>query len=393
MIDLVSLKVVAGNGGNGRVSFRREKYVPKGGPDGGDGGHGGSIIVRVNSKIGTLQHLAGIKQILALPGGAGGKRNMYGAKADDVVIEVPPGTMIWLESENRVSHRRREKYGMEYRTPRSDIHHKQFVLEKEGQGLPERDLDEIEPLRDDKKFELVEIMADTPDLVLCQGGWGGRGNEAFKASFNTTPMQAEYGTFGEQKVITFELRLLADVGFVGLPNAGKSTLLSVLTNARPKIANYPFTTLEPHLGIIKDNDQKGEKELILADIPGLIEGASEGKGLGLDFLRHLEHCQALVFVLALQDSEAMNPELSDAEKAEQLWQQFLSLRAELRAYSDRLYSKKYILILNKSDLYSNESLLLIKDSFNQKGQELLVISAGTKAGLKELVLELNKLVI
>lgn len=389
MIDLVSLAIRAGDGGHGRVSFRREKFVTRGGPDGGDGGNGGNIIVRVNPKLGTLQHLAGIHQIQANSGGNGGKKNMSGAKGEDIVIEVPPGTVMWLEAENGPSRTRRQKYGIKWRTPKGEIHHKQYFVEKEGQAIPGREANESESV---EKTQLIEMLADTPDIVLAQGGFGGRGNDAFKSASNTTPLEAQYGTWGEHKIVTFELKLLADVGFVGLPNAGKSTLLARLTNARPKIANYPFTTLEPHLGILAANQERGEKELVLADIPGLIEGASEGKGLGLDFLRHLEHCQALVYVLALEDSVAADPDVAAESKASSLWSQYETLQAELKAHSDQFLSKKYLLTVNKSDLYSKEAIEVVATFFAEQGQKVLVMSTATGENIPELIKQLNKIV-
>lgn len=389
MIDLLTLTIRAGDGGHGRVSFRREKYIMKGGPDGGNGGDGGSVIVRVNPKMGTLQHLSSVHEITASSGANGGKKNMFGGKGEDVVIEVPPGTVLWLEAENGASRSRRLKYGLKWRTPKGEIYHKHYFIEKEGQSIPGREANTLEPV---DKTQMIEMGPDTPEVVLAQGGFGGRGNEMFKSPSNTTPLEADYGTWGEHKTVTFELKLLADVGFVGLPNAGKSTLLSRLTNARPKIANYPFTTLEPHLGILSANADKGERELVLADIPGLIEGASEGKGLGIDFLRHLEHCQALVYVLALEDSIAAEPSVEAAEKAEQLWNQFQTLLREIKAHSDQLFDKPYILTVNKADLYSPEAQKAIHKFFAAQGMNVLIMSAATGEQIPEFIKQINKMV-
>jgi GTP-binding protein len=389
MIDLLTLTIRAGDGGHGRVSFRREKYIPKGGPDGGDGGHGGSVIVRVNPKLGTLQHLAGVHEITAPSGENGGRRNKFGAKGEDVVIEVPPGTVLWLEAENGASRSRRLKHDLKWRTPRSEIRHKHYVLEKEGQAIPPREENVIEPV---DKTQMVELVTDSPDVILVQGGFGGRGNDAFKSASNTTPLEADYGTWGEHKIVTFELKLLADVGFVGLPNAGKSTMLSRLTNARPKIGNYPFTTLEPHLGILSANTDKGQRELVLADIPGLIEGASEGKGLGIDFLRHLEHCQALVYILALEDVIAAEESISAEEKAEQLWDQYQTLQREINAYGDVLQTKKYIVTINKVELYTEETLTAIKKFFAAQNTEVLLMSAATGFNIPEFIQRVNTMV-
>jgi len=390
MIDLVTLTLRAGNGGNGRVSFRREKYVMKGGPDGGDGGNGGNIIVRVNSKLGTLQHLAGVHEITAQNGGNGGKRNKFGPKGEDIVVEVPPGTLLWLEAENGASRSRRLKYSLRWRTPKGDIHHKHYFIEKEGQSIPEREENTLEPTA---KTRLIEMGVESPEIILSQGGFGGRGNDAFKLASNTTPLEADYGTWGEQKTVTFELKLLADVGFVGLPNAGKSTLLARLTNARPKIANYPFTTLEPHLGILSANSDKGERELVLADIPGLIEGASEGKGLGIDFLRHLEHCQALVYLLALEDSVAAEPSIEPQVKADQLWEQFETLQHEIKAHSDQLSRKKYILAINKADILTPDAATVIEKTFAAHEVEVLVMSGATGVQIPEFIKRINQMVV
>ena len=389
MIDLVNLVIKAGNGGHGRVSFRREKYIPKGGPDGGDGGNGGSVIVRVNPKLGTLQHLAGIHQIEAQHGGNGGRRNMSGPKGEDVVIEVPPGTVIWLEAETFFKHNPRLKYALQCRTPKGEIRFKHYFLEKEGESIPAREENTSHPV---EKTKLVELLADSPEITLVQGGFGGRGNDAFKSASNTTPLEADYGTWGEHKQVIFELKLLADVGFVGLPNAGKSTLLSRLTNARPKIANYPFTTLEPHLGVLAADEAVGQREIVLADIPGLIEGASQGKGLGFDFLRHLEHCQALIFVLALDDTIAADPQVDPLEKAAQLYSQLTTLKTELITHSPEFATKKSTVIINKADLYTPEAITAMTEYFVEQGVAVKVISAATGEKINELIKMINQLV-
>lgn len=403
MIDLVKLSLMAGNGGNGRVSFRREKYIQKGGPNGGNGGRGGSIIVRVNPKMSTLQHLGHVQEIVAPSGKAGGKQLMSGESGQDVVIEVPPGTNIWLVAENHISRFRRRKYGVNWRLPKGEVRFEQYFLPEEGEALPERKLDEIEPVDiesendlvtveppvvtdqfDEPAIQLCEMTKDTPDIVINQGGFGGRGNDSFKSSTNTTPMEAEYGSWGERKIVYLELKLLADVGLVGLPNAGKSTLLSHLTNARPKIGNYPFTTLEPHLGILRLGEGGDANELVMADIPGLIEGAHQGKGLGFTFLRHVEHCRLLLYVLALPDEVTIDPGIDDSSKADQLWQQFQTLQHELRSHSVSFLTKKHILMVNKIDLYSNSLIDAIKSRFQQEKESLVLASAATGIGLDEL---------
>lgn len=295
MIDRVEIHVAAGKGGDGRVSFLRLKYMPKGGPDGGDGGRGGSVYAVGDKDLNTLRHFLGSRRYAAEPGGEGGKRHCHGANGTDLEIKVPVGTII------------------------------------SGIG---------------------EILEDGQKLLLAKGGEGGLGNDHFKHGGNTTPMFAEKGDPGEAKDLVLELRLLANIGLVGFPNAGKSTLLSVLTKARPEIANYPFTTLSPNLGVV--TDLPGAKDVttnfVIADIPGLIEGASQGKGLGHDFLRHVERCQMLVFVLALDDAEA-GLEMTAEERAARIAEQARVLGEELRAYNPEILQKKAVLFLSKSDLW------------------------------------------
>jgi GTP-binding protein len=400
MIDIVKLTLQAGAGGNGRVSFRREKYIPKGGPDGGQGGDGGSIILRVNPKLTTLHHLAGTSEFVASSGQAGGKRSKTGSKGEDKIIEVPRGTSVWLLTENQVSHRRRSRYGLNWKVNRSDVRFDRYYLEKEGQFIPEPPfLDELEkPEKIDLKnlaslkklasTQLIELTEPGAEVVISQGGFGGRGNESFKASNNTTPLEAEYGTPGEAKTVLLELKLLADIGLIGFPNAGKSTLLSRLTEAKPKIANYPFTTLEPQLGVLRVGSGEDARELVVADIPGLIEGAHAGKGLGFTFLRHLEHCQMLVYVLFLEDEVVLDEALTVDEKLKRLQQQYQALRQELTSYDDQLLHKKSLLTVNKIDIYSKELLDTLKSGFDGVGDKPLLISGYTGEGLDQLRHEL-----
>ncbi|MFZ5376871.1 MAG: Obg family GTPase [Patescibacteria group bacterium] len=478
MIDLVKLSLIAGNGGNGRVSFRREKFVPKGGPDGGNGGNGGSIVFRGSRGMNTLRHLAGVREIVAQPGQPGGKKKMEGAKAPDTIVEVPVGTVIWLVAENGVSLRRRRrlgwgeaefeerikesiidesfaknldssvkkasfnsskdnKEGLVPKLRRDDVEISKYYLEKEGQGIPYLEPDEqsvAEELanidfsvgsamldRDETELEggesataasestidqsrikqfifgqqtipalrLIEITEVGQEVVVCQGGFGGRGNETFKGPSKTTPLEAEYGSQGERKEVVVELRLLADVGLVGLPNAGKSTLLSKITKANPKVANYPFTTLEPNIGILNTNFQ-GVKDLVVADIPGLIEGASQGKGLGLDFLRHVENCSTLMFVLYLEEALVFDESLSDKEKAQQLWNQYQILKKELAEYHPDLLKKPAILTLNKIDIYSSELIDAINNIFSEQDMILIPFSGVTGQNMDKVVEAMTK---
>jgi GTPase len=419
MIDLVKLHLQAGNGGNGRVSFRREKYIPKGGPSGGSGGDGGSIIIQGVNSLSSLHHLAGVKGYVAKPGQSGGNKKKTGVKADSIVIKVPVGTKVWLLAENEVSQTRRQRYSLDYKLNRDEVKIEKYYLTESGEAPPKYEIEEVRPILakseqlqeqyqslmdaidspidslkdvDFKKLpkqQLVEITSAGQEVTICQGGYGGRGNDAFKGPAKTTPMEAEKGSVGEHKVVVLEQLLLADVGLVGFPNAGKSTLISVLTKARPKVGDYPFTTLEPHLGVLEANG----KELVIADIPGLIEGASEGKGLGHAFLRHVEHCSLLLFVLFLTEEAVFNEELDVAKKAEQIYDQFVKLHRELGDYGQELINKPYLIGINKLDLYSDELIQAVKDIFAKNDQEVLLFSAATQESIGPLLETLVKKLI
>ena len=285
-VDYVKIHVSSGNGGPGSTHLRREKFVAKGGPDGGDGGRGGHVIIRGNKGLWTLLNFKFKRHFDAGHGGHGGKQRSTGADGNDVVLEVPLGTVV-------------------------------------------RDSDSGEIL-----FEITE---DGQQEISARGGLGGRGNWHFKSSTNQTPRYAQPGIPGEEKNITLELKLLADVGLVGFPNAGKSTLLSVLTSAKPKIANYEFTTLKPNLGIVKYRDFRS---FVIADIPGIIEGAAEGKGLGHYFLRHIERNSVLLFMVPA-DSKDVSKE-------------YHILLNELRKYNPELMDKDRMLAISKSDMLDEE---------------------------------------
>jgi len=414
MIDLVKLHLQAGNGGNGRVSFRREKYIPRGGPSGGNGGDGGSIVIQGVDNLSSLHHLAGVKGYIAKTGQAGGNKNKTGVKGESVVIKVPVGTRIWLLAENEISRTRRQRYSLDYKLNRDEINIEKYYLAEAGEAAPKYDSGEVVPILTDSeqlkeqykalkkvinnptdtlkdidfkklpKQHLLEITAVGQEVVLCQGGFGGRGNDAFKGPAKTTPMEAEKGSAGEHKIVVLEQLLLADIGLVGFPNAGKSTLISVLTQATPKVGNYPFTTLEPHLGVMEIKN----REVVVADIPGLIEGASEGKGLGHAFLRHVEHCSLLLFMLFLPEEAVFDDELSVAKKAQQIYEQFVKLRQELGDYGQELINKPYVVGVNKLDLYNVELVQAIKDIFAKNDQEIIIFSAVTKEKISELLIRL-----
>jgi len=312
-VDLVEIEVQSGRGGPGCVSFRREKYVPKGGPDGGDGGDGGSVFLEVNGNLNTLMDLRYRRKYKATNGlpGSGGKKT--GERGKDLYIKVPPGTMIYnAESGELIS----------------------------------------------------DLVSDGESFQVARGGKGGRGNTHFKSPTNQSPRRADPGRPGEKLRLRLELKLIADIGLVGYPNAGKSSLLMALSKARPKIAEYPFTTLTPNIGMVEVENFKFVR---MADIPGIISGASKGKGLGLAFLRHIERTSMLLFLL-------------DGAK-EDFMEDLPLLRNELQDYNWRLLSKPNIVCINKIDLWSDDKLMGWKQKL---GPDYIFVSAKTKAGLKRL---------
>jgi GTP-binding protein len=311
-IDYAKITIKSGNGGDGCVSFRREKFVPKGGPDGGDGGRGGNVVFKATKHENTLLKFRFQKLFIAQNGQNGSSNNKTGKNGSDIVIEVPVGTVI-----------------------------------KDNQGNVLADLD-----------------ADQKEFIASLGGFGGKGNAHFKTSTNQTPKYATKGKKTQAQEIILELKLIADVGLVGFPNAGKSSLLRAISNATPQVANYPFTTLTPHLGYVSHNN----KEFVVADIPGLIEGASQGKGMGVRFLRHIERTKILIFILDITD----NPN-----------EHFEILIKELKSYGLNLQSKKFAIALNKIDLVDMIDTETYKDQFSQ--YNVYFISALKKTNLKELL--------
>jgi len=317
-IDRVTLFVRGGKGGAGCCSFRREKYVPKGGPDGGDGGHGGAVIVRALAGADNLAGLVHRKHLRADDGGAGGSSNCTGRTADDLIVEVPPGTIV-------------------------------------------RDRDRGHVLRD--------LTEPGHEVTVAKGGRGGKGNKAFATSTNQAPRQCEPGTLGEERWIVLELKVIADVGLIGLPNAGKSTLLSRLSRATPEIADYPFTTKYPNLGLV---NLDGERAFVLADIPGLIEGAHAGVGLGHEFLRHVERTRALVHLVEPFPGDGSDPV-----------ENYKSIRRELELYDANLALKPEFVVLSKCEL--TESAIVREKLEFELGHKVLAISAVTGQGLAQLV--------
>ena len=320
-LDYVKIFIKAGNGGNGKVSFHREKFVPNGGPDGGDGGDGGSIIVRVDDNMSTLMDFRYKRKYVAGNGvdGQGGRKT--GKDGESLTIRVPRGTLV----------------------------------------------------RDAESGEIIKDMSDDAPYVLCKGGRGGWGNQHFATPTRQVPRFAKAGLPGEEHDVILELKLLADVGLVGFPNVGKSTLLSVVSKAHPKIANYHFTTLFPNLGVVYVDEGRS---FVMADIPGIIEGASEGAGLGHDFLRHIDRCRLLIHLVDVSGSEGRDPV-----------EDFDAINAELKEYSAELSERKQIVAANKCDLCGDdrENIERLKAHVEALGYEFFEMSAATHSGTHELV--------
>ena len=320
-VDKVRITVVAGRGGDGAVAFHREKYVAAGGPDGGDGGHGGSVILSVNDNMSTLLDFRYKRKYSAQAGENGSGKRCHGKRGENLVIQVPRGTVV----------------------------------------------------RDAESNQIIIDMSTGEDFVIAKGGRGGWGNSHFATPTRQVPRFAKAGLKGEERDIILELKLLADVGLVGFPNVGKSTLLSVTSNARPKIANYHFTTLFPNLGVIYVDEGVS---FVMADIPGIIEGAAEGAGLGHDFLRHIDRCRLLVHVVDVSGSEGRDPV-----------EDFDAICAELANYSVDLSNRPMIVAANKTDIMDPESdnLERLRARVEEYGYELYEISAGTTVGTRNLM--------
>ncbi|MFL0247448.1 GTPase ObgE [Candidatus Clostridium stratigraminis] len=323
-IDRAKIYVKSGDGGNGAVSFRREKYIPLGGPDGGNGGKGGDVVLEVDSNMTTLLDFTYKKKYAAQNGGSGSGTNCFGKNGESLHINVPMGTIV-------------------------------------------------------RDIETNKIMADLSHegdkFVVAKGGKGGKGNSNFATSTRQAPNFAEPGMPGEERNIELELKLLADVGLLGFPNVGKSTLLSVASKARPKIANYHFTTLKPNLGVV---DVPGVTSFVMADIPGIIEGAAEGVGLGLDFLRHIERTRVLIHIVDISGVEGRDP-----------FEDFLKINEELKRYSVKLWDRPQIVAANKSDmLFDDEAFISFENKVKRLGySKVFKISAATNTGVNELLKE------
>ena len=322
-VDRAKIFVRSGKGGDGHVSFRRELYVPNGGPDGGDGGKGGDVIFVVDQGLNTLTDFKNIRKYRAGDGEEGGKRRCHGASGSDIVIKVPPGTVI-------------------------------------------------------KDFETGKVIIDMADreepFVLLEGGRGGKGNQHFATSTMQAPRYAQPGQSAIEKTLTLELKMIADIGLVGFPSVGKSTILSKVSNARPKIADYHFTTLVPNLGVVSLSDGRG---FVMADIPGIIEGAAEGVGLGLDFLRHIERTRVILHVVDAASVEGRDP-IDDIRM----------INEELKNYSEELAARPQIIVANKLDVLSQEDRAAILDRLRKELEpeaRVIAISAATGEGIKEML--------
>ena len=315
-LDQVKIYVKAGNGGHGSPSFRREKFIEYGGPDGGDGGKGGSIILRSERNLNTLIDYRFQQHHKAERGENGSGQNRTGRGGDDLFLKVPIGTQVFEEDNKTLI----------------------FDFKKEGE-----------------------------EFVVANGGKGGLGNTRFKSSTNRAPKKFTKGTIGEEYIIWLQLKTIADVGIVGLPNAGKSSLLAAITNAMPKIANYKFTTLNPNLGVASYDN----KEITLADIPGLVEGAHEGVGLGIQFLKHIERCKTLMHLLDITNEDLENT--------------YKQVRTELGSYSKDLLNKKELIVLNKSDLLEKKEVSQILKEFSKnKNSEVVILSTLDKESISQI---------
>src|SRR6056297_132354 len=320
-IDEAKISVRAGKGGDGATSFRHEKYVPDGGPDGGDGGNGGNIILRVDDGMKTLMDFRYKTKYSAENGENGGKKKMFGKNGRHLTLSVPPGTVVKDAETNLI---------------------------------------------------IADLVEKGQSVIIAKGGKGGKGNTRYKSSIRQAPNFSEAGDPGDERILVLELKLLAEVGLIGLPNVGKSTILSKVSKAKPKIANYHFTTIHPNLGVVEA--VKG-KSFAMADIPGLIEGAHEGTGLGHDFLRHIERTRLLVHVVDISGSEGRNP-VNDFEM----------INEELRSYSDDLAAKKQIVVGNKTDLTEDPSDIdSFREEMENRGYEVFFISAAASEGLDDLM--------
>ncbi len=322
-IDEARIRIKAGDGGNGCMAFRREKFVPRGGPSGGDGGHGGDILMRASERHNTLVHFRFNPEYKSDRGTHGMGSNMSGAAGEHMVLQVPVGTVLYDEATGEMVH---------------------------------------------------DFLRPDEEIVIARGGRGGRGNQHFATSVHQAPREHELGRAGEEKHLRLELKLLADVGLVGYPNVGKSTLISVLSAAKPKIANYAFTTLEPNLGVVKIGDFPHERSFVIADMPGLIEGASQGAGLGIQFLRHIERTGVLVHLVDVSDGSGRDNPVDD----------YKTIEGELNDFGHGLESKPAIVVATKIDSVNPDKLKKLQTYAKRRKLPFFAISGVTGEGLEPL---------
>lgn len=358
-VDHIRVFAKAGDGGDGAVSFRREKFVPRGGPDGGDGGRGGSVILRADPQIDNLVAFYYEPNIKAKNGVAGKGRNKYGKSAEDKVVPVPVGTVVYRVPDELIQ---------PPRNPYDD---------EDPNDDPPKTPSPKAGLSTDQLEKIADLDKDGQEFVLCAGGHGGKGNTHFKSARNQVPTQYTPGGEGEQGYFYFELRKIADAGLVGYPNAGKSTLLTRISHAHPKIAAYPFTTLTPMIGVVQVAEYR---RITVADIPGLIEGAHRNVGLGHDFLRHIVRCKLLLFVLDMAGTEGRDP-----------CEDLARLREELVLYDPALAQRDWAVVANKMDLPEyTENLRIFRIRFPKA--EVIGISAEQNQGIDGLIQRLGELV-
>jgi GTP-binding protein len=368
-IDEAVIHVKAGDGGNGSAAFRREDGVPRGGPSGGDGGDGGSIVVVADPGLSTLLDFKYRRHYAADRGEDGRNKDQYGARGEDLVLRVPVGTVVYDEraaatpesadelDDDDASAEDGHAHGDDGDVPAGEVDADGSAAGDEssatdGRGLP-----------------LADLAEPDSQFVIARGGKGGRGNIHFKTPWNQAPRTAEPGTPGEHRTIRLELKLLADVGLLGYPNVGKSTFIRRVSRARPKVADYPFTTLVPNLGVVRLSD---ERTFVIADIPGLIEGASEGAGLGHQFLRHVERCRVLLHIV--EATFTTGPDRSPLHD-------FDVINSELARYAPVLSDKPQVVVLNKIDATASDDIDVHRKAFSSRGVELLTMSAATGGGI------------
>jgi len=365
-VDHIKIYAKAGDGGNGKVSFRRAKFIPKGGPDGGDGGDGGDVVLQVDHHTDNLKQFFFQQKQKAPFGVGGGANRCTGKSGKDLILKVPQGTVVYRDVPPPEAGMTGDDFDDEEWDDGAGL---EEVEGSEDDLLEDGTSDSSEPAGESERELIVDLAEPEQRYVLCAGGKGGKGNWHFKSSTNQTPIEAEEGTPGEEGWFYFELRKIADAGLVGFPNAGKSTLLRALSAARPKVAAYPFTTLKPMVGVV-DFDQY--RRATVADIPGLIEGAHANIGLGHEFLRHITRCRLLLFVVDLAAVDGRDP-VSDIQM----------LRTEVNLYDEELATRPWLIVANKIDLpESAEALKILQARFPKI--EIIPISADTGEGLEML---------